>query len=402
MRPWLLLVAFLHAGPVLADDAGLQAHLAARQQALALKDGRLVGDGAPGLLQAAAQARFVLIGEDHGFADVPEFAAALVRSLEAEAPGTLVVEVGPHSTRRIADESAQGRDAFDALNAAYPFAWPFLNQQEDVDLAAAFVARGPQHLIGIDQEFVLSPLLHLDALLQRATDAQLRGALAAVREKVSETGAAMVREHDPSKMPLLAPSVDEWRALRDRYPQDSADWRLLEDLAISARIYLDQQTDPYASNHARALLMKREFMVWYRNAGTAPRALFKLGAFHAGRGRSPVGVHDIGNLASELAESEGGASLHILVLVAGGTVNRWLPFVDDESTRAMPYDAAAAFATLGASDLLPLASAHPLSVIDTAAMRGKAWPKDTPATLRELAWHWDRVVLVRDGRAARH
>ena len=125
-------------------------------------------------------------------------------------------------------------------------------------------------------------------------------------------------------------------------------------------------------------------------------------ASSAGRGRSPVGVHDIGNLASELAESEGGRSLHILVLVAGGKVNRWLPFVDDESARHQAYGAADAFDALGASALLPLAAAHPLSLIDTEALRGKSWPKDTPSELRELAWRWDRIVLVREGRAATH
>lgn len=166
MRIWLAALSLSCASLASADDSALRAHLAARQQAIELKDGRLAGAGAAGLVQAAAEARFVLVGEDHGFADVPEFAGALMRSLDADAPGTLVVEVGPHSTRRIATALAADRSDFDALNARYPAAWPFLNQQEDVDLAARFVAQGPHHLVGIDQEFVLSPRLHLDALIR--------------------------------------------------------------------------------------------------------------------------------------------------------------------------------------------------------------------------------------------
>lgn len=401
MRVWLAVLSLSCANLASAGDSALRTHLAAQQQAIELKDGRLAGAGAARLVQAAADARFVLIGEDHGFADVPEFAGALVRSLGADAPATLIVEVGPHSTRRIASALAAGRDRFDTLNQRYASAWPFLNQQEDVDLAARFVAHGPQHLVGIDQEFVLSPLLHLDALIEDASDTQ-RKALEAARTRAAEAGEAMVAQHDPSRMPLLALSADEWRALRDSYPRGTEGWQVLEDLAASTQIYQDQQTDPYASNHARALLMKREFMAWYRAAGPAPRAVIKLGAYHAGRGRSPVGVHDIGNLASELAESEGGRSLHVLVLVAGGTVNRWLSFVADESARQQAYDAAEAFEALGAGALLPLAQAHPLSVIDTESLRGRAWPEGTPEALRELAWHWDRVVLVREGRAATH
>lgn len=401
MRIWLAALSLSCASLACADDAALRTHLAARQQQIELKDGRLAGAGAAALVKAASEARFVLVGEDHGFADVPEITAALLRSLGDAAPGTLVVEVGPHSTRRISAALAAGRESFDALNQRYPSAWPFLNQQEDVDLAALFVARGAQHLVGIDQEFVLSPALHLDALIDAASGEQ-RARLEAARKRVVETGEAMVAQHDPSHMPLLALSADEWRALRDGYPRGTDGWQLLDDLATSTTIYQDQQTDPYASNHARALLMKRQFMAWYRSAGAAPRALFKLGAYHAGRGRSPVGVHDIGNLASELAESEGGRSLHILVLVAGGKVNRWLPFVDDDSARHQAYGAADAFDALGASALLPLAAAHPLSLIDTEALRGKSWPKDTPSELRELAWRWDRIVLVREGRAATH
>lgn len=401
MRTWLVALSLSCASLAWADDAALRAHLSARQQTIELKDGRLVGAGATGLVKAAGEARFVLIGEDHGFADVPEFSGALVRSLVDRAPGTLIVEVGPHSTRRIAAALAAGRDSFDALNQRYPGAWPFLNQQEDVDLAELFVAHGAQHLVGIDQEFVLSPALHLDALIEAARG-EPRERLEAARKRVVEAGEAMVAQHDPSRMPLLALSPDEWRELRDGYARGTDGWQLLEDLVASTTIYQDQQTDPYASNHARALLMKREFMAWYRGAGAAPRALFKLGAYHAGRGRSPVGVHDIGNLASELAESEGGRSLHILVLVAGGTVNRWLPFVEDESARTQAYDAAEAFTALGASALLPLAATHPLSLIDTEALRGKSWPQGTPAELRELAWRWDRIVLVREGRAATH
>ena len=83
--------------------------------------------------------------------------------------------------------------------------------------------------------------------------------------------------------------------------------------------------------------MKRNFMHYYQAAlkhQPQPRALFRLGAFHAGRGLSPTKLFDIGNLASELANSQGSHSLHILVIAAGGQVNRWFPFIPSRGSEA--------------------------------------------------------------------
>lgn len=396
-----LALSFLTCTSALAAEAPpWQVHLAKQQQALEIRDGRLAGPGAAALLAAAGDAQFVLVGEDHGFAEVPEFAAALLRTLGDAAPRHHVIEVGPHSAARIEKALEDGREGLLALNHDYPAALPFLALVEDGDLAAQ-VADGGGDIVGIDQEFVLAPLMHLDGLLADAPDASTRAALEQAIERVAAANKKLIDEHDPAQMPLLALEPIEWRELRDRYPSASAGWQLLEDLAASTDIYLQQNNAPYASNLARSRMMKRQFMAWYRGAGPRPRALFKFGAYHAGRGHSPVGLYDIGNLAGELAESEGSRSLHILVLMAGGTVNRWLPFLPDQSARAQTYDASETASTLGAADFLPLAQAHAWSIVDTESLRGRRWPEGTPTNLRELVNHWDRVVLVREGRAAR-
>src|SRR5690606_4630300 len=50
------------------------------------EDGRLGGPGGEALLAAARSAQFVLLGEDHGYAETPNIAAALVQSMGPDGP----------------------------------------------------------------------------------------------------------------------------------------------------------------------------------------------------------------------------------------------------------------------------------------------------------------------------
>ncbi len=403
MKRCTLLLSALALMPALAwaDNAEdiLAAHLAGHRDTLEFREGHLVGRGAASLLAAARRAQFVLIGEDHGFADVPELALALQRSLGTDALPNLVLEVGPYSADRVENALRQGRDALTALNRDYPFALPFLALREDGDLAASFVAAQGTHLWGIDQEFVLSPALHLQTLADNAKDDAARDSIASHQQRVRTRYQLMVKTHDPSQMPLLTFSDKDFAALT-RLVGSEGDRQRVAALADSAAIYRSQNESPFASNLARSQLMKRTFMRYYRESAGNPRALFKMGAFHAGRGRSPTGLFDIGNLASELAESNGSRSLHILVLAGGGTVNRWLPFEPDDRARSQPYQAREELALYSATSLLQAAGDDGIAIFDCEALRAKPMPKETPAPLRELLYSYDRIVVIATARAA--
>src|SRR5262245_52586031 len=59
----------------------LPALIAHSRRSAAIVDGRLVGEGADFLRELGRNAHFVLIGEDHGYAGIAEFAAAYWRDL---------------------------------------------------------------------------------------------------------------------------------------------------------------------------------------------------------------------------------------------------------------------------------------------------------------------------------
>ena len=71
------------------------AKLLQNRYALSVRSGQLSGAGAQVLRSAIAQSRFVLLGEDHGVAQTPEFWAAVCTAAGREQFHTMAVEEGP-------------------------------------------------------------------------------------------------------------------------------------------------------------------------------------------------------------------------------------------------------------------------------------------------------------------
>ena len=68
---------------------------------------------------------------------------------------------------------------------------------------------------------------------------------------------------------------------------------------------------------------------YYQQATTKsalPKAIFRLGANHCGRGLNFTHVFDIGNFVSELASQMGTQSFHVYVIGKKGTQNAYNPF----------------------------------------------------------------------------
>jgi hypothetical protein len=392
-------VAAGHSGP--GDDPLAAALQAVRTPILVDGEG-LEGPGAEKLLALAREAQSIVVGEDHGFADVPRLVLALDRALGADAPRQLVVEIGPFAARRVVT-AVEGADPAAAARA-HPGSTPFFEWRDDLALARRYVRRaGPAALWGVDQEFVLSATPNLEAL-RDAAPAAGRPAIDALLARSRAADRTLRDEGRPDAAFLLRWSDADREAVRAALgPQPDPDAaRRLAALDESAAIYRLQSSAPFESNHRRARLMKREFMLRW-NASRAPRrAMLRLGAYHAMRGLTPTGQFDLGNLVSELAEADGGHSLHLLVLAAGGTVNAKLPFLADESLRATPYAARERLRGLGALPLLDQAHAGTATLFDLAPLRANAAARQAGgADFARLVHGFDVVVVLPRASAAR-
>lgn len=371
-----------------------------------LDNGALTGSGATKLLDAARHAEFILIGEDHGFVEVPQFVLALRTSLGKDAPENLVLETGPLAAARLAD--AARTDTLAALSARYPAAIPFFDWKDDGAMVRAFQKEKKADVLwGIDQEFILSTRMNLERLLQVNDTAAAKAAISAQLERAREAERKLIADHDPGAALLPQLQAEDFARLRAavKAGTGSESAAILDELSESADIYRSQGSDGDASNHQRSLMMKRHFMANYdaasRRASAPVRAMVRIGAYHAGRGLSPINQYDIGNLTSELAASHGQASVHILVLAAGGSVNKWLPFVADKAVSASPYNAKEELASVHAVPFLDHAYKDQWSIFDLQKFRSEgAARKEGGEGFRQLVFGYDYVVVVPEGHAA--
>lgn len=327
MRPCTLAVLALAFGPALigAQSRSLDEMLTAVRQPIALRDGRLEGAGADVIRTTLKDAPFVLIGEDHGLAEIPAFSAAVFRELAPLGVRDLVVEVGPEAGRRLtrllgsADPVAEAR----AWERRYPFSLAFYNlEQELAFLRAARAAAGPGlRVTGVDQELMGAGKLLLEAIT--AKDAAVPELLAAERaayERAVATG-------NPADMFMLTGPADALGALRDRLtaakrPHDAA---LVTSLLDSRHIYALNAQSGFMSNLTRAALMKRNYVeqVPVERRADPPRAVFKFGALHVMKGLNTLNSREIGNYVAEVADGLGRPSLHILIMAVKGNQRRF-------------------------------------------------------------------------------
>ena len=388
-------------------DPALAEAVAAQRWALHFDGEYIDGPGGERVLNAARAAQFVLVGEDHGFAEVPQFTRALQRALAPEGFRHLVLEIGPLSAARV--EGALRRDpaALARLEKETPFWLPFLGWREDAALAAAAVAGTSEGhaLWGVDQEFILSPRVHFARLVALAPDAKARRLAQDYLQRETAAYQRMVRQHDPDAAQLTRLGDKEFEALRQAYTGASPEaFVIIYLLDSSAAIYRAQRTAPFDSNRERSRVMKFQFMARYREAAASegtPRVLFRMGAYHMGRGLSATGQFDLGNLASELAESNGGRSYHLLVLAAGGTVNRWFPFSTDPADKAAPYAAHAEVDGLGAGPFLDQTKEGQWNLFELAPLRRDArLLKAGGRAFADLVYAYDAVLVIDRAHAA--
>ncbi len=392
-------------GVAAADPAiSLQQELSAQRLDIALNNGKLSGVGAQWLFEQAASAQFILVGEDHGMAEAAEFSSALFAQQAAIKPNNLqhlVIETGPWSAAHLEAAARNGNKALAQLDAKYPTAIPFFGWQQDGALALAAVRANTAETVlwGIDQEFLLAGRILFQQLVVLAANDKAKHLAQKYLNQANANYQTMLHDHNPEIASFNALSAADFMALRDAFAKNAAALDIISGIEESAVIYRTQNSDGAGSNAARSALMKRNFMHYYQAAlkqQPQPRALFRIGAFHAGRGLSPLGLFDVGNLASELANSQGSHSLHILVIAAGGKVNRWFPFIPDLALKHSDYNAKEELGVVGALPFLNAASTASWSLFPTAKLRNVAAKIKSSGgtTFENLIFNYDAILVV--------
>ncbi len=322
LTPFAVLSA---AAPSRAQTASLDDMLTAARRPIVVRDGRLEGTGADVLRAAMAATPYVLLGEDHGLAEVPLFSAVVFRELAARGTRDIVVEVGPEAGRQLtAVLAAADPDAgIAAWMRRYPFSLAFYNlRQEFAFLRDARAAAGPGlRVVGTDQELMGASRMLLESI--GTPDTALPRLLTQEREAYEKAAAT----GNPLDLFMLTGPADALTGLRDRLTtaRRTTDAALVASLLDSREIYALNARSGFESNLTRAALMKRYYVAQLPpdRRSVPPPTLFKFGALHVMKGFNTLNSREIGNYIAEVADGLGTPSLHILIMAVKGNQRRF-------------------------------------------------------------------------------
>lgn len=393
-------LTLFHSAAEAADrPANLAEGLAHVRSSLTVGDRGFSGPGAGVLSQAVSNARYVLIGEDHLTREIPAFTADLCRLMAPGGLAALAVEIGPEAAQ-VVDTNLRRPDRRERIGAfmlAHPDAMAFQNGSDESDMAAACAqAAGPAfQLWGLDQEFFGAAGNLLERMASAHPGPGARAAIARLADAERRATAAALTSGSPAQLLIYTVTDQQLDEARAAIAKDGgARVRgLFAALEETRAIYLAQNTDPYASNGARARLMKQTLLEHLNGAPARSRVLFKFGDAHMRKGVNGLGQRDLGNFVAERADGEGATSLHLLVVGLRGThalysgVGRQVrhePFVlTDDPDFAWLKDATPA-GTSGPADW---------TLFDMRPLRSKP-PRDLPAAWKRVIDGFDMVVVA--------
>jgi hypothetical protein len=291
---------------------------------IAISGGKLAGPGADLLRSTITAAQFVVLGEDHGIAQIPQLGGALCAELAPSGFHHLALEIGPSIASELEGFARAGDGAARAAAFVkkYPETIAFYDWKEEL---AMLTACSQYQIWGLDQELMGSPVYLLPKILATKPGPASKAAIEALVRDNAAARATAAKTGDYGKLFLMAApqaSLDAAKAAlaKDGSPEAQA---MFATLLESREIYQGQLGgDAYASNRRRARLMKGTFLDDVSEAmkieKVFPKVLIKVGAWHAYRGLNPLRSSELGNLIGEAAEGHKVEAVNLLVLGVKG------------------------------------------------------------------------------------
>lgn len=328
----VLLIALLFPAIHLQAQDSTFARLAEKNRYSLQQEGQLfTGPGWEKLQHDVQQSQFVLVGEDHGTAQIPAFTAALAHVLK---PAVYVAEIDPYETQDLLRLVAQpGLPT--AFQQQYPLSLSFYNWVEEFELVRTLRAQQVR-VLGIDQVNCFYAGRFYAQLTQQTKNKKAQ-AYFQQRAVAYQAHDRAVMGTDASKVTLFHQphsALDSLVLLTQR--ESPAVRQMVQAYITSAHIYETAITPGTGlqSHQQRIDLMKRNLLQGLPTATAQvgqnlPKTLFKFGAIHIARGVSILGgAFDVGNLALNLADAQNQQSLHILVVGKQGTKNAGFNMTD--------------------------------------------------------------------------
>ncbi|HEX5703485.1 MAG TPA: hypothetical protein VFX97_09835 [Pyrinomonadaceae bacterium] len=357
------------------------------------------GPGWDWLVREARNARFTLLGEEHGVAETAELSAALFHALRGSGYSRIALELSPAIATDV--EAAARRNGVKGIEDLLktPGLFTFYNLREEAKFLADVIQTAPGNervLWGLDREIFSDR--YLISRLEARVPQRAREAFTRLKQASANAWARFEQTRNPDDMFILAEDPALVSAVRAAWPdpdhESDAIMRTLEEsLAIETAErsggmwpYMQRRTKWTRDNFAAML---KETPV----RKTPPKVMMKFGLNHMIRGANYVNLFDIGAMADEVAALTGERAFHILVLPGPGS--RQAVPGQGRSFRSISTDD---YDDLGSGDrrltrVLPNANATGHEVIDLRALR--------PLSMRGLeGWNPDVIKTIHGFDAA--
>ena len=285
------------------------------------------GPGAAVIAKAVDGAQYVMIGEDHGIAEIPAFSQALCKQIAPQGFNTLAVEVGPSTAKVLAGAlaSPDSMTAVAAYDTHHPFSIAFYDFSEEYAfLRACRDAMGAKGfaLWGLDQELMGSSGALLAAGLASATTPADRAALERLIAEDNLDLSKAMKSGSPGDMSMVNFDEATLASLQGELAATGGDAMAISELLASERIYREDMAGEQQSNLDRSRLQRDHFIAYDRAAlaamGAHPKVFVKMGAYHLFEGTSMLGDRELGDFLAEYAALQGTKAVNILILGVRG------------------------------------------------------------------------------------
>ncbi|RYY19445.1 MAG: hypothetical protein EOO36_05750 [Cytophagaceae bacterium] len=294
-----------------AQDSTLTRLARHNHYALQVSGAQLGGPGWQKLRADVQKSQFVLVGEDHGLAQIPLFTAAVAQCFK---PAVFVAEVDPYVAQAVTRLVAQPGPATAYLRR-YPEALCFFDWAEEFELARTLRAQQVP-LLGLDQVFITTsaPFYAQLAGLVKGKVAKDYFRRQASRYETQNQAFEKLGHDDFVMATQPQSALDSLGLLTSR--EGPAAQKMARDYALSYAIYKQQ------AHQLRVNLMKQNLQQALQPYQTAtgpavPKMLFKFGSNHLARGLSQSvkgEFYDVGNVVQNLADIQGQQSLHLYII----------------------------------------------------------------------------------------
>lgn len=322
-----------------AQDRLLDSIVSAHKKVFTYEDGTFSGANLDSLVDAINSHPYLLIGEQHHTNEVPLFLKYLLKKVDFD---NYVMEGNQSVTNLLEHTLKTSKSDYDELIKRHTDRFGFYTFLEDRKLLEHFLL-ADKSVIELDQVFASSDVPLLETLSKATLNDYAKTVydelkdIAEVRWSAYKNNPDVQPPFDLNGLPLLF-SEELSQKLQPLLSQEisALEKKIIKDLIQSNAIYAMAIAGKGLQSHEMRISLMKKNLLANHSKLAGKKNLFKFGANHVTKHKSlGQNTPDVGSLTFNLADAEGGKSLHIAIIEKSGHVGGL--FGEDIETNGLPY-----------------------------------------------------------------